>query len=153
MGQRHAEPAGGALRGRDAGHHLDRDAGRAAGGDLLAGAAEDHRVAALEPHHAPAGAGERDHQGVDLVLPAGRAVAGLADQHPCLAPREIEHIGRHQIVEQDDVGGLQRAHGAQRQQLGIAGAGADQRDRAVLDRRAFVPRRSAAISAKSGSAG
>ena len=53
-GQRDAEPARRALRRGDAGHDLDRDAGVAAGRDLLAGAAEDHRIAALEPHHAPA---------------------------------------------------------------------------------------------------
>ena len=67
------------------------------------------------------------------------AEAGLADQHlPRLAAREVEHLTRHEIVEQDDVGGLQRAHRAQGQQFGIAGAGADQRDRAVLDRAALA---------------
>ena len=69
--ERHAEARRRALRGGDAGHDLDWNAGGAAGRDLLAGAAEDHRVAALEPHHPLAGPGERDHQRVDLVLLAG----------------------------------------------------------------------------------
>ena len=57
------------------------------------------------------------------------AIAGLADQHALgLAAGEVEDLGRHQIVEQDDVGRAQRAHGLERQQLRIAGPGADQRD-------------------------
>ena len=42
-----------------------------------------------------------------------RAVAGLADQHLLrLAPREFEDFRGHQVVEQDDIGGLQRPHRA-----------------------------------------
>ena len=104
---------------------------RAAGFDFFAGAPEDQRIAALEPHHAPAGFCERHHQRVDVVLLAGRAVAGLADQHLLrLAARKVEHVARDQIVKQDHVGGLQRAHRAQREQFRIARAGADQGDRA-----------------------
>ena len=56
-----------AVRQRDARVGRDRDAGRHAGHDLvadarlaerlglLAAAAEDERIAALQPHHAPAG--------------------------------------------------------------------------------------------------
>ena len=128
--------------------------GLAAGCDLLAGAAEDHRIAALEPHHAPAGPGEPDHQRVDVVLLAGRPVAGLADQHLLgLAAGEVEHLRRHQIVEQDDVGGLQRAHRAQRQQFRIARARADQRDRALLDASRLPPRRRSSSRSKSASSG
>ncbi len=39
----------------DARHHLDRNAGGAAGLDLLVGAAEDHGIAAFEAHHMLAG--------------------------------------------------------------------------------------------------
>ena len=93
-----------ALRGGDAGHDLDWSPGRPARRDLLAGAAEDHGVAALEPHHPLAGPGERDHQRVDLVLLAGWSVAGLADQHLLgLAPGEIEDLGRDEIVDENDV--------------------------------------------------
>src|SRR5215831_1285642 len=84
--QREAELAGRPLRRTDAGHDLDRNARPPAGRDLLAGAAENHRVAAFEAHHAPARLGERYHQGVDLILLARRLESGLADQHLlCLA--------------------------------------------------------------------
>ncbi len=63
-------------------------------------------------------------------------MAGFADQHFLgFAAREIENVGGHEIVEQDHVGRLQRAHGPQRQQFRIAGTGADQNDRAGLVRR------------------
>ena len=51
----------------------------------------------------------------------------FADQHLLgLAPGEVEDFGRDQIVYENDVGRLQRAHRAQREQLRIAGPGADQ---------------------------
>ena len=91
-----------------------------------------------------------DHQRVDVVLLAGGAVAGLADQHLLgLAAREFEHVTDDQIVEQDHVGRLQRAHRAQRQQLRIARPGADQGHRAGLGRRAPALRVSASKSSKS----
>ena len=78
---------------------------------------------------------ELDHQVVDLALLARRPVAGLADHHLLrLAPREIEHLRRDEIVDENDVGGLQRAHGAQGEQLRIARAGADQHDRTRIAR-------------------
>ena len=63
-------------------------------------------------------------------------MSGLADQHAlCFAPREIQNLSRYQVVEQDHVGGLQCPHRTQRQQFRIAGAGADQRDRALFGHR------------------
>src|SRR5690606_28453078 len=59
---------GGGERGRDAGHHLDADAGRLQGGELLAGAAEDERIARLETRDALALAGEAHEQGIYLRL-------------------------------------------------------------------------------------
>ena len=104
----------GALRGGDAGHDFDRDTGLAAGRDLLAGAAEDHRIAALEPHHARPGLARLTIRALISSCLQDGPMAGLADHHLLrLAPREIEDLRRHQIVEQDDVGGLQRAHRAQ----------------------------------------
>src|SRR5262249_39922577 len=73
----------------------------------------------------PAGLGERDHQG-DFVL-----LISLADLHRlCLAPGDVENVRPEEIIDQNDVGGLRRAPRAQREQLGIARAGADQRDTA-----------------------
>ncbi len=57
-------------------------------------------------------------------------MTGLADHHLLrLAAREIQHLAADQIVDQDHIGGLQRAHGAQGEQLRIARAGADEHDR------------------------
>ena len=66
--------------GGDAGHDLEGDAGVAQRLRLLAAAAEDERVAALQPDDALALAGLLDEQGVDrvLVVAAGRA-GDLAD--------------------------------------------------------------------------
>src|SRR4029453_13651497 len=80
MGERNGELRGGTQRRGDAGHDLDRDAGPATGIDLLGGTAEDQGIAALETHDATAVARKPDHQRVDVVLPARRRVAGLADQ-------------------------------------------------------------------------
>jgi len=122
---------------RDTGDDLDRQSRASAGRDLLGSAAEYRGAAALEPHHAPAGLGECDHQRSDLVLPARRT--SLADQHRlCLAPSEVEHLRREVIIDQNDVSRLQRPHRAQREQLGIAGAGADQRHAAGAGGRDLV---------------
>ena len=141
VGERETEPARRALRCADAGHHLDRNAGRAAGRKLLAGATENQRIAALQTHHVFAGLGERHHQRIDLVLLAGGRAAGLADQHLLgLAPGEVENFRRHQVVDQDHIGRLQGAYRAQREQLRIAGPGTNQRDRAAVGRGTAVAR-------------
>ena len=81
-----------------------------------------------------------DHQGVDVVLPAGGAMAGLADQQaPGLAPGEVEDLGRHEVVEQDHVGRAQRPHRLEGEQLRVAGAGADQASRGPCDGAASEP--------------
>ena len=69
-------------------------------------------------------------------LPAAFASRPLADQHAFgLAASEFEDAVGDEIVEEDHVGGLQRAHGLQRQKLGFAGAGADESDTAAGLRR------------------
>ena len=60
MGERNAGTRRTAQRRGDAGHDLDGDAGCGQRLDLLAAAAEHERIAALQPHHALAGAGQRD---------------------------------------------------------------------------------------------
>ena len=133
MRERDLQLGGRPERRRDAGHHLDGNAG---------GAAAPRSPRAARPNtigspplrrttRLPACA-SFEHQRVDVVLPAAGAAAGLADQHaPRLAPRQLQHLRAHQAVVEDDVGRLQRAQRLQRQQLGIAGAGADQGDRAA----------------------
>ncbi|CUI54064.1 Uncharacterised protein [Achromobacter sp. 2789STDY5608628] len=120
----------------DAGHHLVAHAVRAQVFQFLAAAAEDEGVAALEPHHAAAQAGVLDQQGVDARL--GRVMV-LARQFAHrdafgVAARQRHDVVADQPVVQDHVGLVQRAQRLQRQQAGIAGAGADQHH-AALGRR------------------
>src|SRR5437764_1307688 len=49
--------------------------------------------------------------------------------------RVAQHAVADKVVDQQDSGGPNRPHRLQREQLGIAGAGADQRDLAVIRRR------------------
>jgi len=116
------------LRRANAGDDLDSDSRCATRGHLLTAAIESRALAALEPHHAPAALGQRDHESVDLVLLASGTVADATDQHLLrFAPCKVENVRRDQRVDQDDVRRLQRAHRAQRDQLRIARAGAHQR--------------------------
>ena len=64
---------------RDPRHDLDLDAGVLARSELLAAAAEDVRVAALESHDGLAVAGELHEQRVDRVLRHGVVAGELAD--------------------------------------------------------------------------
>ena len=79
------------------GHDLDVDAGVPAERELLAAAAEDVRVAALEPHDALALAGEVHEQRVDRVLRHGVVAGELADvddlggQLDALGGEPVEH--------------------------------------------------------------
>ena len=134
MGERDAGDRGHRDGARDARHDLDVDAGVAAERDLLAAAPEDERVAALEPHDLLAVAGEGDEQLVDGVL-RHRVVAGeLADvddlgaERDALGGEPVEHPAGAEPVGDDHVGRLERAESAEREQAGVAGAGAHERD-------------------------
>lgn len=95
--------------------------------DHLAGTAEHHRIAGRQTNDTLAGFSELGHHVTDIRLP----VAGLpADPHALrLTPSEFQNLRRNQGIEQDDIGGLQGAHGLEGQKLGVARTGADQRDR------------------------
>jgi hypothetical protein len=76
-------------------------------------------------HDALAGFGEIDHE--------GKYLAAAADHHfSRLAAREIDDVGRDEIIDHDDIGGLQCAHGAQRQELRVCGSRIEERDGALL---------------------
>ena len=83
VGHRDAGEGGGGHGGRDAGDDLERDAGRGQGQGLLAAAAEDERIAALEAHHALAAARGADHQRVDRLLVHRRPAARLPTEKRC----------------------------------------------------------------------
>ena len=112
VGDRDAGVGGRADGAGDAGHDLERDAGRGERLGLLAAAAEHERVAALQPHDAsrpvrPA----LDEQRVDLVL--GEVDLARAPCPPTMqlgaGGREVEQRRRRQPVVHDDVGARRAA--------------------------------------------
>jgi hypothetical protein len=104
-------------------------------GDLFAGAAKDHRIAGFQADDALARLGELHQHVVDVFLAAAYPATAFSHQHPFrLAAREFQHLVGDEIVEQDDVGRLQGTHRLQRQKFGVAGAGADKGDTALLGR-------------------
>ena len=110
MGQRHAERRRHRGSRGNARHDRNRDAGAIETCDLLAGAAEDRRIARLQANDMLALPCQLDHQVVDVVLRAALAPTALADQHALgLATREFEDGVGHQVVVEDDVGRLQHA--------------------------------------------
>ena len=130
---------GAALRRWDAGIGQSCDAGGDAGHDaigdarilerqrLLAAAAKHERVAALEAQHAGSRARPRDQQARDVGLLRRGAAATLPrrSQHGTRL-RQAQHARIDQRVVDHLVRPLQRVQCKQRQQPGIARAGADQ---------------------------
>jgi hypothetical protein len=97
--------------------------------DLLAAAAEDERVAALQPDHAPTLQREPHEQRVDLVLRQRVPGARLADVDQLrIAACEVEDVGTDEAVVDDDVGLRDQPRRAQRQQIRISRTGADEMD-------------------------
>jgi hypothetical protein len=86
--------------------------------DLLAGAAEHHGIAALQPCHALAIPGESDDQRVDLGLGERVVPLLLAHQNALgIAPTHLDGGGRHKMIVDDNIGLLQQPLRPQRQQI------------------------------------
>ena len=78
--------------------------------EFLAAAAEDERIAALEPHDAAAESRLLEQQLVDTALRHRVTARHLADADAVgIAAREVEDLVGDQPVVQDHVGFLQRA--------------------------------------------
>ena len=102
-------------------------------GDFFGSTAKDERVAALEADDAAIRARMLDHQRVDLFLSDALCAAAFADVDDFGGGRsEIENRLRNEVVVEDDVGGLDKAQRFDGEQVGIARAGADERDLALL---------------------
>ena len=129
MGDRDAGVGGGGDAGGDPRHHLELDPGLAQRFALLAAAAEDERVAALQPHHALAGARRLDQPLADLLL-RHRGHARLPCRHrPARRPRAPRRAPRRdQPVVVDRVGRGDQLQRSRRHQARIARAGADEVD-------------------------
>ena len=121
---------GGAARRRGHPRHdLKRDPFVGEGRDLLAAPPEDERVPALEPQHAPALAREADEEAVDVGLPDRVLVPALPRVDLLrVAPHEGEHAGGHEAVVHHHVRLLHEAHGAEGEEVRVAGAGPDEVD-------------------------
>ena len=118
---------GGGHSGRDAGDDLERDPRRPQRERLLAAAAEDERVAALQPHDGPPGAGVLEHQLLGPLLRDGLAAALLADEQQLgVRPRALERAGADEPVIEDHVGAGDQLERPGRQQAGVARPGADE---------------------------
>ncbi len=128
VGRRDPGPRQGRHPGGHARHHLERDALRHQRLGLLAAAAEDVRVAALEPDHPLACAGEEHQQRGDLLLGDRMAAGRLADRVQLDRGRQIarQRPGREPVVHHR-VGLGEAAPAAHREQAGAAGTGAHQR--------------------------
>ncbi len=133
--ERDGRRRGRSQRRRDAGDDLE---GNARGRELLglfSATAEDERIAALEAHDVLALERALDDERMDarLVVPA----AAGAPARPGCAPRwrgQREHVRGHELVVGDDRGVREEAVRADREQLGIARAGADEPDLAPTNR-------------------
>ena len=141
-GQRDTGVGGHGRDRADAGHDLEGDAGLAAGQRLLGEAVEGGRVAVHEADHEAAVVRGTDRLGRldDELGPVGvgqrlavLAVAGV-DDLDSVADEPGEELLAADLVDDDGVGGSQELAGADGQQAGVAGAGADEDDpRGVLD--------------------
>ncbi len=104
VGQGDAGVAAGGDGRRHAGDDAEGDAGGRQGVGLLAAAAEDQRVPALEPDHDLPGSALLDKQGADLLLAKPRGPGALADVDPLGARRgQRQQLRRRQPVVKNHI--------------------------------------------------
>src|SRR6185503_11232686 len=131
--------------GADAGNHLERNARPAQRVGLFPAPSKDERIAALEPHDAAPALGVHDQERVDALL-RERVVAGfLAGEDAARARRLVEEARMDEPVVDDDLSATQEREAPHRHEPGVAGPGADQRDRAY-GAHASTPRSSSSRS-------
>ncbi len=129
VGDRDPGVGGGGDAGGHAGHDLELDPGLAQRLALLAAAAEDEGVAALEPDDALARAGGGDQPLADLLLRHRRHPGRLADVDELgVLAGAVERPRRDQPVVEDRVGAGDQLQRARRHQPRVAGPRADQVD-------------------------
>ena len=96
---------------------------------LLAPAAEDERVAALEPHHPLSRRAVLDQQRADLLLRHQVVAAPLARvDHQRVRPRVLQQLLGDEPVVHNDVGRPQQRQPLGRNEAGVARTRAHQRD-------------------------
>ena len=124
MGDR--DPCGCRDRGqrRDAGNDLEGDARLGQRQGLLASAAEDERVAALEADDVEAAAPVEHEQAADLAL-----VQVLPVDPDRVRRRFLDELIAHQPVVDEDVAGPDQVESPRGDQARVAGPRADEMDR------------------------
>jgi hypothetical protein len=139
--QRHDRRRRGGRGGRDAWNDFDLDARRAERLDLLRGAAEDERVAPLQPDDGQSLPGVVNHQVIDGLLAERLRSVPLADALRARGLRhEREDLHGDEVVVQDDVGAAEDTERFERQEIGVAG-GRRQRAPPILQPRiSRIPR-------------
>ena len=134
MGQGYPGIGEPAEAGADAGDDAERNPRLDQGEPLLAAAAEDERIAALQPQHTPAIPGMADQPAGNIGLFRRRPSAAFAGVDKLGAgPREVEDARIDQRVINHHVGLAQPVERVQRQQPRIAGARARQPHPAGLE--------------------
>ena len=120
--------AAGGLSGRDAGHDFVRHAGRFERGELFGEPGEDRGVAPFEPHDGAARAGVRGpSRSLISVCDISRPWPWRPRQTSSASGRvRVQQLGSGEVVVEHDVGRAEAFGAAQREQPGIAGAGADE---------------------------
>ncbi len=121
MGRGDAGIGQAADRRGDAGHDAERDARAGQRQRLLAAAAEDEGIAALEAQHALPGARQADESLGNVRLLRRRlaaALPGIVERRA--RPRQLQNARVDQRIVDDGVGVLQRVQRQQRQQPRIA---------------------------------
>ncbi len=114
--------------GGDAGDDADGDAVLDEGLRLLSSAAEDEGVAAFEPQHAFARAGQVDEAERDVALFRRGFAAAFARVEGFGLGRPGEKVFFDQRIVDDDIGLLQRIQAVEREQAGVARACAAEPD-------------------------
>ncbi len=119
-----------ARAGGQAGNDAKADAGlRPSAKRLVPAAAEHEGIAALQSHHAAAGAGALDQHVVDVALMRRRPAAALAGRdHLRVVAAKVQHSSIDQRVVDDVVGLADGVQRQQREQARIAGPCARQPD-------------------------
>ncbi len=115
-------------RAADPRHHLERHTGGAERDRFFPAASEDKRVAAFEPHDPASATRRANHQRVDLLLRQDVPALALADKESLRVPRVPQDAVVDEGVIQHEVRCPERRNRLSRQERGIAGAGADERD-------------------------
>jgi hypothetical protein len=125
--ERDSRIRGTAFRSRHAGHHLETQPRLGQRLELLAAAAEDHRVPALQAANALARLHLLHEQPVELLLRDRRTKRSLAHGDQLrVAAREAQDLGAHEPVVEHHVGRGKQLPATQCDQIGAARSRADE---------------------------